>query len=293
MLNPGGVSRYQNPARPLDRVIFSTANVVAARFQCDRDDPRFRDSGPTSHFLVTFPRTSVWIRYSGSRSVVADPTVSTIYNAGQEFTRAPLAADGDRCEWLGVSHEIALSIAQSLDESAVDRADRPFAREIASVGNRLYLAQRTLFTELERGEADVLDAEERIIRYVAAVLGSAYGKAETKLDGTAEFHRDLVERARAEIARSIGERVTLGQLAARLAVSPFHLCRVFRDCTGMTLHEFRLELRLRLGLERLADRAADITRIALDLGFSSHSHFTAVFRQRFGSTPTSLRPILS
>jgi AraC-like DNA-binding protein len=293
MLNEARERRYQNLARPLDRVVFSTANVVAARFQCGRDDPRFRDSGPTSHFIVTFPRTSVWICYSGSPGVVADPTVSTIYNAGQEFTRAPLSPDGDRCEWLAVSPEIARAIAASLDDSAMDRADRPFAPEIAQVDHRLYLAQRRLFARLDHGTIGPLEAEETIIGYVHAVLRSAYGNPYMGNPGPAEAHRDLVQRTRAELARSVGERITLGQLASRLGTSPFHLCRVFRDCTGMTLHDFRLEIRLRTGLERLADSGADISRIALELGFSSHSHFSSIVRRRYGSTPRSLRAALA
>jgi AraC-like DNA-binding protein len=42
-----------------------------------------------------------------------------------------------------------------------------------------------------------------------------------------------------------------------------------------------------MALEPLADGAGDLTRIALDLGFSSHSHFTAAFRRHFGLTPSA------
>jgi AraC-like DNA-binding protein len=128
---------------------------------------------------------------------------------------------------------------------------------------------------------------------VHAVLRSAYGNPRTPHAAPTDAHLDLVQRARAELARSIGERVTLGRLAARLGTSPFHLCRVFRGCTGTTLHDFQLELRLRTGLERLADSSSGITRVALDLGFSSHSHFSSVVRQRFGSTPRALRAALA
>jgi AraC-like DNA-binding protein len=48
-------------------------------------------------------------------------------------------------------------------------------------------------------------------------------------------------------------------------------------------------VRLRTSLERIAEPGADLTSIALDLGFSSHSHFTDVFRREFGSTPSEVR----
>ena len=48
-------------------------------------------------------------------------------------------------------------------------------------------------------------------------------------------------------------------------------------------------LRLRASLEHLADGADDLTTLALDLGFSSHSHFTAAFRQTYGRTPAEFQ----
>ncbi len=136
--------------------------------------------------------------------------------------------------------------------------------------------------------------EERIVYFVGLVLLSAHGGARLRnLPRADEEHRDLAQRARAEIARSVGEQVALNQLAAHLGASPFHLCRVFREQTGMTLHAFRLELRLRLALERLAVPHAAMTRVALDLGFSSHSHFSAMLRRRYGITPSALRRMIT
>lgn len=60
----------------------------------------------------------------------------------------------------------------------------------------------------------------------------------------------------------------------------------------MTLHEYRLELRLRVLLERLAEPNAQLSRIAMELGFSSHSHLTATLRRRGGMTPSALRQLL-
>jgi AraC family transcriptional regulator len=61
----------------------------------------------------------------------------------------------------------------------------------------------------------------------------------------------------------------------------------------MTLHDYRLELRLRLLLERVAQPRAQLSRIALELGFSSHSHLTATLRHRADMTPSALRRALT
>jgi len=69
----------------------------------------------------------------------------------------------------------------------------------------------------------------------------------------------------------------------------FHLARMFRSRTGFSLHAYRNQLRLRAALERLRDPGVDLIDIALDLGFSSHSHFTETFRRSFGKTPSAVR----
>lgn len=274
--------------QPLDTIVFETPLVRAARFRCAARDPRFRDSGPASNFAVVFPRTAVWIQYSDSRSFVADPCLATIYNPGQEYIRRVISADGDRCEWFGVSHDVALEIAASVDQRAYDRYDKPFATQYAPVDRSLYLVQRSLFTRLEAGRIDQLDAEESIIRIVATVLGRAYTRS-TDTITVNEAHADLVERAKASLARNPFGRQSLNALARELGASPFHLCRVFRKQTGRTIHEFKTDLRLRVALEKLENETADLSRTAFECGFSSHAHFTAAMRSKFGATPSFLR----
>jgi AraC-like DNA-binding protein len=279
--------------KPLDTIVFETPLVRAARFRCNADDPRFRDCGPASNCAVVFPRTAVWLRYAGSRSFVADPSVATIYNPGQEYTRERITREGDRCEWFGVCPSLAAEIAASLDPHSLDHHERPFATEFAHVDRELYLAQRAFFARLERKLVDVLEAEEMIVAIVTSVIRRSLESRRTSASEDNESRIDLVHRAKATLACRLFDQVSLTDLAVELAVSPFHLCRVFRDATGMTLHDWKTDMRIRVALERLADRSTDLSRIALDCGFSSHSHFTASVRQRFGHTPSALREVLS
>ena len=277
-----------------DKVVFETAIARAGKFRCGVRDPFFRDSGPTENCLVVFPRTSVWLRHAGSREFVADPTISTIYNRGQEYTRAELSGEGDRCEWFGVSPAVALDIASAFDPAARDRNDRPFAREFAPIDSALYFSQRRFFLRVARGSVDRLEAEETIVGLVTAVLRRAYDRRLPQQRPRAtEAHRDLVHRARASLLRTADGNIGLTRIATDLGVSEFHLCRVFREQTGLTLHEFTREIRLRTALEKLEDPRADLSRIALDLGFSSHSHFSDVLRRTFGRTPTFVRHSLT
>ena len=281
------------PLRPLDRIVFRTDTVQVGAFTCPSRDPRFRDSGPTERQLVVFPRTSVWIRHAGSRAFVADPQVVTIYNRGQEYTRARLAPEGDRCDWFGISPATARDIVSAYDVRAADETS-PFRYQRGPCSRQLYLRQRALFHQLERGQIDGLAAEESALAIIDAVIAAAFhadGRRPIPL-GSADAHRDLVERARADIAAHVCEPTTVTDIARRLGVSAFHLCRVFRRLAGTSLHAYRIDLRRRMSLEPLAADRVNVSRLAADLGFASHSHFTATVRQGFGLTPTDLRGLL-
>jgi AraC family transcriptional regulator len=100
---------------------------------------------------------------------------------------------------------------------------------------------------------------------------------------------ERTEAAKAYIAKHLGENVSLAEIAAAANASPFNFARLFHQQTGMPVHCYLTRLRLRTSLERIAEPGADLTSIALDLGFSSHSHFTDVFRREFGKTPSEVR----
>jgi len=78
-------------------------------------------------------------------------------------------------------------------------------------------------------------------------------------------------------------------VAAEFGVSPFHLSRVFRAETGISVHQYLLRIRMQQALSRLHDGEAHLSRLALDLGFSSHSHFSTIFRRHFGESPAQVR----
>ncbi len=91
------------------------------------------------------------------------------------------------------------------------------------------------------------------------------------------LHRDL------SINRSIDE------LAEELGCSPYHLMHAFRAEIGATVRAYRLRARLGVALHRLVDGHDDLTVLAMELGFSSHSHLTEAFTRELGMSPSRLR----
>jgi AraC-like DNA-binding protein len=272
-----------------DRIVFDSGAVCVGEFRCGTDHPLFRNSGPCSHYCFVFPRTAVIIRHAGAR-IVADPTIATLYNRAQEYEREPLSPRGDMCEWYGVSPALLRDALGARDPRAADDERRPIRFTHAPVDARVYLAQRHLFRRVRDGAADTLCVEETVVGLLDAVLASAYGTRARTLP--AARSRDLVHDTQCLLDRRAAEPLGLADIAEAVGASMFHLCRCFRAGTGLTLHEYRTQLRLRGALEALESGDCDLTHLALDTGFSSHSHFTAAFRRAFGSTPSRVRTSL-
>jgi AraC-like DNA-binding protein len=102
-------------------------------------------------------------------------------------------------------------------------------------------------------------------------------------------HRDLVEHAKQALAQGLDGKLSLVPLARTVGTSPFHLSRLFHRHTGLTLTAYHLSLRLRAAHQRILEGEPDLTRLALELGFADHSHFTTAFRRALGTTPSELR----
>lgn len=84
-------------------------------------------------------------------------------------------------------------------------------------------------------------------------------------------------------------RLTLGAIAAHVGISERHLSRIFSE-TDSGVARIILDRRLDLARRLLSSPGAPaVGEIAQHCGFSSHAHFTRVFRERFEETPTRLR----
>jgi AraC-like DNA-binding protein len=133
------------------------------------------------------------------------------------------------------------------------------------------------------------------------LTNAAYGSGTPRQSGgpkrgedaeTRRGHRQLAESVRAILVAEPGSPHRLKDLASMLGVSPSHLAHVFRAEVGLGLHQYLLQVRMALALDRLSDGASDLSRLAIDLGFVTHSHFSAVFRRCFGKPPSRVRELL-
>ena len=276
---------------PLDEVVFESPSVMVGAFRCPLSHPSFRDSGPIQNHIFVFPRHSVGLCHEGGQPFLADPSIVTLYNRGQRYTRSAMSAWGDRCEWFAVRGTLLLDFVRRHDPGIEDRPERPFRHAYGPCHPRTYLAQRALFERMRTASAiEPLEVEETVVDLLGQVLLASYAFWGAPLSARAPTpgQLDAARRAGRLLEERLDESLHLEQIARAVGLSSFHLCRTFRAATGSTLHAYRNRARLHESLSRLAD-GEDLTEIGLSLGFSSHSHFTSAFRRLFGLTPSEAR----
>lgn len=82
---------------------------------------------------------------------------------------------------------------------------------------------------------------------------------------------------------------SLTSLGRALECSLYHLTRTFRAEVGVPLYRYLLWVRLSVALDRLANGESNLSALAFDVGFSSHSKFTTAFGRALGLTPSEFR----
>jgi AraC-like DNA-binding protein len=266
-------------------ILHASSAVVAGRFSCTPGDASWSAENFIGewHHLV-FASRPVAIRQAGHARVCVDRHRAALYDGGQVYERELLHPDGDRADFLAVAPDV---VHEALETHAVATASAgSFGLPVVPVDDATFLAQRLLFRDLVTGRLNPLLTEERLLRLVDRVVAQCGPPA--RRPSAAPAHTALAEATAAVLSNDLDARLGLADIGARLHVSPFHLARVFRAQTGSSLHAYRESERLRAAVDQGLGTPRSLSRIAAELGFSSHSHLTARFRHRFGTTPSQL-----
>lgn len=91
------------------------------------------------------------------------------------------------------------------------------------------------------------------------------------------------------IEKHLGEEIEIANLAKLAALSPFYYQRLFRRLVKKPVAEYIKLRRMAKATEELLQKDNRILDVALELGFSSHEHFTRTFKDTFGMTPEEYR----
>lgn len=231
---------------------------------------------------LVFPYRGVYVRHLGHDQAVAEANQVLFFNATEGYRISHPVPGGDASLSLAISEPLLRELAPPT--FLRDSATFAFRRQRLRIDARAQALVALLRHGLRQNIAEPLEAESLALTLVRRVLGPRT----THAAGASVGRQRLVDRAKLVLASDLARRWTLAEIAAEVRCSPVYLTQVFQQVEGLPLYRYQLRLRLARALDLLA-QYDDLTALSLDLGFSSHSHFSAAFREVYGRSPSEFR----
>ncbi len=229
--------------------------------------------GERTHLVLV--RQGAFGAHLGSRDYLADPRTALVSWEGTEYRISHPGDAGDDC----TVFDLEPSLSDELLRGMRPRIDLELRIEPA-----IQVAHAAFLALARRGDDD-LAREEAALELLGALLARSPRHRPDRDPG-----RRAVAFAAAElINQDLAANRSVSALADAIGCSPGHLMRSFRAVTGASLRGYRLRLRLAAALHRVAAGEADLTRVAVEVGFASHAHLTDTFARLLGMPPRELR----
>jgi AraC-like DNA-binding protein len=227
---------------------------------------------------LVFPYRGVYVRHVGRNDTVAEANQIVFFNAGEAYRVSHPVAGGDACLSLRLSEAMLRELAPKhyiRSEGAL-----AFNRPRLRIDPRAQALVALLRHALRRRVIETLEAETLALTLARRALGERTSHSA----GASAGRQKLVDRAKLVLSADLARRWSLAEIGAEVGVSPVYLTQVFQQVEAVPLYRYQLRLRLARALDLLGEYE-DLTMLGLDLGFSSHSHFSAAFRQAYGRSP--------
>ena len=274
----------------------ATCSIIATRCSPAHDHPgeEMALDAPS----IAFTRSGLFEFTGSAGSTLADPTRILLSNAHEPFRTRHPGCVGDQTLVITPSPAVLADALASLGRPVNDPR-RPFGHLSAPCSPRAFLAHQRLYRALAPNAhhdphqtTDDIGIEETALTLVQEALSAAGPRPKARRDSTRRAHAQVCTELQSILAREYAQRHTLQGLADRVHTAPFHLCRIFRAHTGLSIHDYLARLRLHAAVAAIAaDHAqGDLESVALATGFASHSHMCDTFRRTLDVAPSALRP---
>ena len=231
---------------------------------------------------LVFPYRGVYVRHLGDDQAVAEANQVLFFNATEGYRVSHPVPGGDASMSLAITEPLLQELAPRT--FLRDGSRLAFRRQRLRIDARTQALAALLRHSLRQNIAEPLEAESLALTLVQRALGPRTSHAA----GASVGRQRLVDRVKLVLASDLARRWTLADIAAEVRGSPVYLTQVFQQVEGLPLYRYQLRLRLARALDLLA-QYDDLTALSLDLGFSSHSHFSAAFRETYGRSPSEFR----
>jgi AraC family transcriptional regulator len=245
--------------------------------------PEKGPEGFCSDFQVCLPYRGLFVWHVGNDEVVGDANQVVFCVPGESFRMSAPIPDGYAELIITPTVDVLAEIMQVDDQPM---ADHPVFRRRSWRADSRLQSYRTRFLHwaTSAAEFDPLAAEASLL----FLLRSAFQDDDRGRCSPGAATARVIRQTKEFLEAELGNTLRLMDIARAVGVSPSYLTDVFRRVEGLPVHRYLTHLRLSRALLDLP-HTDDLTALAFNLGFSSHSHFSFAFRRAFGITPSQFR----
>jgi len=261
----------------------ATVSVRTVRCHGSCRGPGVEECTGATHLV--FPFRGLYLRHVGPDQAVADANHVLFFNASEGYRVSHPLSGGDASLDLALSEPLLHELVPAQLLNA--RGPLGFRRQHQRIDARAQVLVAQLRHALQNRSLEALQAESLALTLVEHVVGSRSSHARD----AGHARQRLVDRVKVLLASDLGRRWTLAEIAREIGGSAVYLTQAFQRVEGLPLYRYQLRLRLARALDLLA-QCEDLASLALDLGFSSHSHFAAAFRQTYSRSPSAFKQSL-
>jgi AraC-like DNA-binding protein len=275
-------------------VVFEGDEFSIVDFRCREHVATPGPEEPNPTYSIVFVRRGVFQRSGRGRPIVADANHILFFNEAEPYCFAHPVEGGDDCTIVTIAAPLVRQMVAHHAPRDADRTHAPFAAGHGIAASATARLHYELLFAL-RTRASSLAVEDLVFDLADAAVRDAYETHGRTVEQTRRSplserrNQEMTEEVKLSINRRLWAPPSLASLARAVGCSPFHLSRTFHKTEGVTLRRYVSRLRATIAAHHLARGAPDLTDLALDLGYSDHSHFTNAFRQEFGRAPSHFR----
>jgi AraC-like DNA-binding protein len=258
-------------------ILFNNDLLQIRHVLCKPEDRACSDFEESPADVMVMPvRGSFLQHFSDGTHIVAEPSQALFFEAGHPYRISHSIAKNDECLAFEFSPEIWKELLN----------ERNF-RKNSLLSNKAIHQRSILWKRLLLGFASEIEAVEISISLLQSALVTV--KDVAKRPSSENRRTEQIDAVKIALLKQPDKKWTLTELAKEVSLSPFHLTRIFGKYVGTSLHQYHLRIKIAETVNDLLNTKKEITEIAFNHGFSSHSHFTLTFRRMIGITPGEFR----
>ena len=101
--------------------------------------------------------------------------------------------------------------------------------------------------------------------------------------------KNVVERAKNFIQENYSQHIDRSDIASCVYLTPDYLSRMFKNETGISMHDYLNRYRIKKASELLADPSQSVSEVAMQVGFYNISYFSTIYKKFTGRSPNEAR----